>query len=72
MNFKGIKNMMAVAVMGVAALCFTACSDDSNILFGSLSPENPNPQQTRHSEQDLRQLGPNWSYRPSWKQRPSQ
>ena len=52
MNFKGIKNMMAVAAMGIATLCFTACSDDSNILFGSLHPDNPNPQQTTEADYD--------------------
>lgn len=52
MNIKGIKNMMAVAFVGVAALCFTACSDDSNILGGSLHPDNPNPQQNTEADYD--------------------
>ena len=34
MNIKGIKNMMAVAMMGVATLCFTACADDATIIGG--------------------------------------
>lgn len=52
MNIKGIKNMMAVAFVGVAALCFTACSDDSTILGGSLHPDNPNPQQNTEADYD--------------------
>ena len=46
MNIKGIKNMMAVALVGVATLCFTACAGDATIFGGSLNPDNPNPQQT--------------------------
>ena len=52
MTIKGIKNKMAVAFVGIAAFCFTACSDDSNILFGSLHPDNPNPQQTTEADYD--------------------
>lgn len=52
MNIKGIKNMMAVACVGVASLCFTACSDDSNIFGGSLHPNNPNPKQTTVPDYD--------------------
>ncbi len=52
MNIKGIKNRMAVAFMGVATLCFTACDNDSNILGGSLHPDNPNPQQTTEADYD--------------------
>ena len=52
MTIKGIKNIMAVAFMGVAALCFTACSDDSNIFGGSLHPDNPNPQQSTEADYD--------------------
>lgn len=32
MNIKGIKNIMAVAFLGVATLCLTACDNDSSIL----------------------------------------
>lgn len=52
MNIKGIKNMMAVAMMGVATLCFTACADDATIIGGSLHPDNPNPQQTTTADYD--------------------
>ena len=52
MNIKGIKNMMAVAMMGVATLCFTACADDETIIGGSLHPDNPNPQQTTTADYD--------------------
>ena len=52
MNMKAFKNIMAVALMGIATLCFTACSDDSNVLFGSLDPDNPNPQQTTEADYD--------------------
>ena len=52
MNIKGIKNMMAVAFMGVATLCLTACDNDSTILGGSLHPDNPNPQQTTQADYD--------------------
>lgn len=52
MNIKGIKNMMAVAMMGVATLCFTACADDATIFGGSLHPDNPNPQQTTTADYD--------------------
>lgn len=52
MNIKGIKNMMAVAFMGVATLCFTACADDATIIGGSLHPNNPNPQQTTEADYD--------------------
>ncbi len=49
---KGIKNIMAVALMGVATLCFTACADDATIFGGSLHPDNPNPQQTTQADFD--------------------
>lgn len=52
MNMKGIKNIMAVALMGVATLCFTACADDATIFGGSLHPDNPNPQQTTQADFD--------------------
>lgn len=52
MNIKSIKNIMAGAFMGVAALCFTACADDANIFGGSLHPDNPNPQQTTEADYD--------------------
>ena len=52
MNMKGIKNIMAVALMGVATLCFTACADDATIFGGSLHPDNPNPQQTTQADYD--------------------
>lgn len=52
MNIKGIKNIMAVAFMGVATLCFTACDNNSSILGGSLHPDNPNPQQTTQADYD--------------------
>lgn len=52
MNIKGIKNMMAVAMMCVATLCFTACADDATIIGGSLHPDNPNPQQTTTADYD--------------------
>ena len=52
MTIKGIKNMMAVAFMGVATLCLTACDNDSTILGGSLHPDNPNPQQTTKADYD--------------------
>lgn len=52
MNIKGIKNMMAVAFVGVATLCFTACADDATIIGGSLHPDNPNPQQTTEADYD--------------------
>lgn len=52
MNIKGIKNMMAVAFMGIATLCFTACADDATIIGGSLHPNNPNPQQTTEADYD--------------------
>ena len=52
MNIKGIKNMMAVAMMGVATLCLTACADDATIIGGSLHPDNPNPQQTTTADYD--------------------
>lgn len=43
---------MAVALMGVATLCFTACADDATIFGGSLHPDNPNPQQTTQADFD--------------------
>ena len=49
---KGIKNIMAVALMGVATLCFTACADDATIFGGSLHPDNPNPQQSTEADYD--------------------
>ena len=52
MNIKGIKNILAVAVMGFSALCFTACSEDAPIFGGSLHPDNPNPQQTTQADYD--------------------
>jgi len=52
MTIKGIKNMMAVAFMGVATLCLTACDNDSTILGGTLHPDNPNPQQTTKADYD--------------------
>ena len=45
MNFKGIKNIISVAFVAVAAFMFTACSNDANIFGGSLHPDNPNPKQ---------------------------
>ena len=44
--------MMAVAFMGVATLCLTACDNDSTILGGTLHPDNPNPQQTTKADYD--------------------
>lgn len=44
MNFKGIKHIISVAFVAVAAMMFTACANDANIFGGSLHPENPNPQ----------------------------
>ena len=52
MNIKGIKNIMAVAFLGVATLCLTACDNDSSILGGSLHPDNPNPQQSTEADYD--------------------
>lgn len=52
MNRKGILNMMAVALMGIATLSFTACSGDAAILGGTLHPDNPNPQQTTTVDYD--------------------
>lgn len=52
MNIKGIKNIMAVAFVGIAALCFTACADDATIIGGSLNPNNPNPQQNTEADYD--------------------
>ncbi len=52
MNIKGIKNTMAVAMIGIATLCFTACSDDAPVFGGSLHPDNPNPQQTTDADYD--------------------
>lgn len=52
MNIKGIKNKMAVAFMGVATLCLSACDHESSILGGSLHPDNPNPQQTTQADYD--------------------
>ena len=52
MNIKGIKNIMAVAFVGVATLCLTACDNNSSILGGSLHPDNPNPQQTTQADYD--------------------
>lgn len=52
MTIKGIKNIMAAAFLGVASLCFTACSDDAPIIGGSLHPDNPNPQQSTEADYD--------------------
>ena len=52
MNIKGFKNIMAVAFTGLAMLCFTACSDNSPIVGGTLHPNNPNPQQTTEADFD--------------------
>lgn len=52
MNIKGIKNIMAVAFLGVTTLCLTACDNDSSILGGSLHPDNPNPQQSTEADYD--------------------
>jgi hypothetical protein len=52
MNIKGIKNIMAVVFVGVAALCLTACDNNSSILGGSLHPDNPNPQQSTQADYD--------------------
>ena len=43
---------MAAAFLGVASLCFTACSDDAPIIGGSLHPDNPNPQQSTEADYD--------------------
>ena len=52
MNIKDIKNNVSVALVGLAALCFTACADDATLLGGSLHPDNPNPQQTSQADYD--------------------
>lgn len=52
MTIKGIKNIMAAVFLGVASLCFTACSDDAPIIGGSLHPDNPNPQQSTEADYD--------------------
>ena len=52
MNIKGIKHIMAVAFVGVATFCLTACDNSSNILGGSLHPDNPNPQQSTQADYD--------------------
>lgn len=52
MNIKVIKNIMAVAFVSVATFCLTACDNSSNILGGSLHPDNPNPQQSTQADYD--------------------
>lgn len=52
MNIKGIKNIMAVAFIGIATLGFMACSENAPVFGGSLHPDNPNPQQTTTADYD--------------------
>lgn len=46
MNIKALKNTIAVVLMAIATLAFTACAGDATIFGGTLHPDNPNPQQT--------------------------